>query len=193
MRYAFFLLAALISASCGSIVIDPSANAAESNDTSVIIEGCGNQPISGYTYCRRPEGQMTDRDVLTFHVPVSNCDEDSCVTLTFFGTAGEIVRRYDVQKEHSRFSVHWSRLTGRNEFTRLHRGLWIVVMDVYWKHEGVNRRTSLEGEIRLRVLSQGYQSLSTAVNPGVLAFRWSVPGFDMGYSTAGRSSVWNSR
>lgn len=188
---AIFLSFLGVALSCSSIVIDDSANAAQSNDTSIVIEGCGNQPISGFTYCRKEEGPMEDRDVIAFHVPDSNCERESCVTLTVFGPEGPD-RSLFIPKGWKYYALHWSQMTGKEEFSRRDRGFWTIVMDVYWRdNDGDQRRTSLLGEIRLRVLSSNYQSLHNARGEGPYAFKWNVEGpFRVGYTTAGRSSVW---
>lgn len=181
-----------LTVSCGSIVIDDSANAAESNDTSVIIEGCGNQPISGFTYCRRSEGQMGDRDTIYIHVPRSNCDLASCAEITIFSPDGTQIPTFFVPKNTALYPLHWSVLLGREQFLAADIGFWMIGMVVHWvDNDGNPRRTAMLGEIRLRVLSDGYISLHQSRGEGPYAFSWDVEGrYRMGYTTSGRSSVW---
>ena len=178
--------------SCSSVVIDESANASESNDTSVIIEGCGNQPISGFTYCRRLAGEIGDTDVVYIHIPESNCQRDSCVEILVFSPTSGQGSPIFVDKGVRLQPLHWATLTGRQEFVQGDSGLWTIAMVVYWvDNEGLERRTPMLGEIRLRVLSEDYVSLSQSRGEGPYAFRWRVQGgFNLGYTTSGRSSVW---
>ena len=189
-RVLLVLLA--LSVSCSTVVIDESAHAAESNDTSVIIEGCGNQPISGFTYCRRSVGQINDTDVVYVHIPESNCERESCVEILVFSPTGGQGSPTFVRKGARLHPIHWADLTGRQEFTQGDSGFWTIAMVVYWiDNEGLERRTAMIGEIRLRVLSADYVSLSQSRGEGPYAFRWRVQGgFNLGYTTSGRSAVW---
>lgn len=186
------LLFCSLTISCGSIVIDDSVNAAEANDTTVILQGCGNQPISGFTYCRRTEGPITDQDVIYVHIPESNCDRESCVEIQVFAPGGTQIPPIFVPRDRRLQPMHWAELVGRNEFNRGDKGLWTIGMIIYWKdNEGLERRTAMAGEIRLRVLADGYTSLHQSRGEGPYAFRWDVEGpYRLGYTTSGRSSVW---
>lgn len=187
------LLLGLVLVGCKSIPIDPSVHAQEANDATVIIEGCGFQPVAGYTYCTPHEGDHTARDFLVLHSPpIEDCgDNDSCVSYMIMFPNGHPAIQLAVPKGETRTMVKWSDLTGKDTFDRNDRGLWAVFQIVLWEDgDGAIRNILSEGEIRLRVIREGYNPLRHAKDSNWFATRWKAGEWKMGQSTSGRTGVW---
>lgn len=150
---------------CESAPIPDSAMAAiEGGDATVLIEGCGNQLNVGYTYCRMTEGEAAGKN-LWLVGPTSNCERDACVFFRISAPNGEVVYGSQLPKNKNRINVDWTKLIKKPAFQVSDRGLWGVIMEVYWQDsEGRERRAISEGEIRLRVLTKNYKPLHEVEN-----------------------------
>lgn len=161
--------------------------AAEANDVTVIIQGCGQQPIVGYTYCRVREGSPTSQ-LVTFMAPPIKCKTKPCITYTVYYPNGEPTKDIAVPDGKTQVSLSFADLTKRSAFIKFDRGFWPVVMKYRWIDQAGNEfTTTAEGEIRLRVLALQYVSLINSPNDPNLVWKWSNSGFKYGFSTAGRS------
>lgn len=144
--------------------------AVEANDTTAIIEGCGNQPIAGYTYCRRRDGSPTE-SVVSFIVPPVDCGLDSCVNIKVYRPDSEIALGLNIPKGQTRLDVPWKMIVGRNQFTLGDRGFWPVIYQItYLDEKGRDKLLVVEGEIRLRVYSKDYLPLHESLDDP--AFKW---------------------
>ena len=56
-------------------------------DSTAIVEGCGNRPIVGFTYCRQMEGEAADKAII-FVAPPSKCKADHCAFLKVWNSHG---------------------------------------------------------------------------------------------------------
>lgn len=166
-------------------VVDLSPLAIASGDMSAIVEGCGQQPIVGYTYCRMSEGKLSD-EALTFHVPPADCAGTHCVTLKVFRPDGQPAIDFDAQKGEKKITLPWVLLLGKTEVSKEDRGFWPFVVRV---HRDNANDVVTEGEIRLRVLSRDYASLNRAWTPSAYAWQWFNGPWAFGMTSSGRTSV----
>lgn len=164
--------------------------AAEANDATVIIEGCGSQPMTGYGYCRMREGDPTVGEILV-SVPPVDCAAETCAQVTVFFPDGSPSVAYQVPKGQTKIAVKWSELTKGSVFEKNHRGFWPILMR--WKWIGPDKReyeSLAEGEVRLRVLARDYLPLHELHEDENFVWKWTVMPDHFRMSTAGRASVW---
>jgi hypothetical protein len=175
---------------CAAVQPDPSqVFAMEANDATVMISGCGSQPVVGYTYCRVEEGQAGDLS-LTLHAPPVKCRSRPCVSFRIFYPSGHPTEGVTVPDGQTAVTIPWKNLLQRDTFGVGDRGFWPVVMEWKWLDAQGNEHTSVaEGEIRLRVLSRGYEPLHEVTDHPAFAWRWTDSGHEFRLSTAGRASV----
>jgi hypothetical protein len=173
-NYALTLILALclLFQSCDSITVDNAMSAVEGGDYTALIEGCGNQLVPGYTYCRMTEGDATKKR-LWLVGPITNCEREACVFFRFYDNKGEIAYAGSIPKKSTRTSVFWSDLVKRDTFQVGDRGFWPFIYEVYWVDaDGNEHKAMAEGEIRLRVLKEGYIPLhESADDPN---FTWTL-------------------
>lgn len=187
------MLLALGAAQCSQYVRPDSSSvfAAEAGDKTVIIEGCGFQPVVGYTYCRMRENAPT---VGTFALiaPPTDCNGDSCVSFTLFMPDGQPSLGYQVPKKTTRLTVPWKDLVKAETFQKSHRGFWPVVMRWKWlsKTDGREYESYAEGEIRLRVLAANYVNLNEIKSDDNYAWSWSEGKQNYRMTTTGRAAAW---
>lgn len=143
---------------------DKFISAVAAGDYTALVEGCGNQLVPGYTYCRKTEGDASG-ELIHFVAPISNCKKASCVEIKVFGIDGDLVYGNTIPKDKMRLSVSWEKLLKRSTFELSDRGFWPFICRVYWVDSDGNERLSVsEGEIRLRVLKKGYIALHEVEN-----------------------------
>ena len=188
----FFITAfvVLTAAQCRvGLVPDPAMAAVEAGDKTALIEGCGNQLVSGYTYCRITEGDATGQS-LTFVAPPTICERDACVFFKVFFPTGEPSYEDSVTRGETRKEIPWSMLLKRETFEKSDRGFWPFVYTIYWlDKEGNEQITISEGEIRLRVLDAGYQALHESKKNPNFVWKWKHDGVDVGMTTGARTHV----
>lgn len=175
----------------GRVKPDVSISAIEANDATVLIDGCGNQPAVGYTYCRVREGDPTT-GTISVVVPPSVClSKTSCASLqVFFPTGGNLTLGVTVPAGQERVAIAWSDLVKRTNFLKDDRGFWPVLLTWKWLDpNGVEQTTTAEGEIRMRVLGAGYLSLSAVTDSPDFAWRWSDARGHYGVATSGRATA----
>jgi len=187
---------ALSAARCSQYAVnmDSSANAAEAGDATVIIEGCGSQPVVGYTYCRFEEGLNAETTTLTLHAPPVICDRESCIDVQIFFPDGSPSLGFSIPRGETKATVLMSDLIKRKEFTKQDRGFWPVLLTIRYIGPDGERLTFAEGEIRLRVLSKNYVPLHEIRDSAEYAWRWrSKEGQLFRMSTSGRAYTGKSR
>ncbi len=147
------------------IVIDDTMSPLEAGDPTALIEGCGNQLVSGYTYCRVREGDNTGLK-LTIVAPITECKKtDGCAYYKIYFPTGEPTLGGVIPKGQSSVSIFWSELTKKTTFDVGDRGFWPVLVDIFWlDKDGNERRSTTEGEIRLRVYRSSYTPLHEISN-----------------------------
>lgn len=147
---------------------DVMASALEAGDYTALVEGCGNQLVSGYSYCRMRETQDVGNSVIYFVVPPVTClpkdpetgkPWESCATVEIFFPNGEPTFSVSFPRQSNgqsatRVAVKWKDLVKRNTFEKGDRGFWPYRTTMHWiDADGRDQRTITEGEIRLRVVS----------------------------------------
>ena len=135
-------------------------------DATGLVEGCGNQPVVGFTYCRLVEGDAADQTISFIGPPAKCNDPDSCVFIKVFNQAGQIAWGGSIPKDQTRVYVSWRKLLGCQDppatcqFQVGNRGFWTYDHEVHWiDPDGHDRKSISQGDIVLRVYHQGYTPL----------------------------------
>lgn len=177
-------------ASCRSrgTVVEDAMSAVEAGDYTALVEGCGNQLIPGYTYCRKMEGSST-QELLNFHAPKTECVKEPCRTFKVFGPNGDVVYGGEFKRGELKVGVPWSALTGSSTFEISDRGFWGVIYEIkFIDSEGRERTTLTQGEIRMRVLKKEYIPLHNVSADKGFVWKWEA-GVPVRMTTGGRTFV----
>lgn len=175
----------------GRVVADTSPiSALEANDSTVMISGCGNQPVVGYTYCRVHQGQSTDQIRLTLMAPPVKCKTKPCVTFKIFFPSGEPAQGYSVPDGASSIDLTWKDLLKESTFQKNYAGFWQVLMEWSWVDtQGNENKSAALGEIRLRVLDPAYTALQDVTDDKNFAWQWVSGNQGFAMTTAGRAAT----
>jgi hypothetical protein len=163
-------------------------------DATAVIEGCGNQPIVGYTYCRIVEGSA-DNQFLSVIGPPALCNQDSCVFLKFYDNQGKLSWGGSIPKGQTRVSISWATLLGclpgaSCSFNLGQRGFWSFTQEVHWVDTASQDRVSVStGDITLRIVQRGYSPLNTVENDSNFVWSWKDQGFIYQMTTGLRAYV----
>ena len=142
---------ALLPVSGPDIPLDNIIPSIIAEDPTAVIEGCGHQPISGYTFCRKTEGQKST-DVLIFITPPIICAKKPCIFIKVYSPQSDMVLSFNVLEGQTRSEVSWKQLIGKEHFSLQDRGFWSFIYHMtFTDSEGFERTLSMEGEIRLRI------------------------------------------
>lgn len=173
----FCLLFALTAAQCSrGIKPDLAMAAVEGGDYTVLIEGCGNQVISGFTYCRMTEGDASSQ-VLTLIIPPAVCAQEACVFFKVFYPDSNISYGGSIPRGQTRVSIPWKDLIKKEKFEVGDRGIWGVRVEAHWVDtDGRERISVADGEIRMRVLRKEYQSLLNVKDDPNFVWDWTDNG-----------------
>lgn len=187
-------LSALSMSNCSGVTIVADTSpvyAMEANDATVIIAGCGNQPVVGYTYCRVHEGQDTTKFVVSLMAPPVKCKTKPCVTFKVFFPQGQPAWGVSVPDGATQVNVTWQQLLGAPLFVKDSQGFWQVVMEWNWLDGNGNEHQSAAlGEIRLRVLDANYTALNGVHDDKNFGWHWASGAYHLAFSTAGRATVY---
>jgi hypothetical protein len=169
---------------------DQAIAAIAAGDYTALIEGCGNQLVSGYTYCRKVDGVSTD-ELLYFVAPATEClSKTSCVSFKVFNPDGSVAFGGEVPRGTTRVAIKWSDLTKKPVFTNQDRGFWQFIYDIKWLDlDGNERMTRSLGEIRLRVLPKTYLPLNEVSSDPNFVWQWSENGVVVKMTTGARTYV----
>lgn len=142
-------------------------------DVTSLVEGCGNQPAVGFTYCRVQEGQAADQS-LWFLGPPAQCDQpESCVFIKVWSSGGQLIWGTSIPKGQTRIEVPWKLLLGRDKFERADRGFWTFNTEVFFKdQDGRERFAKSQGDIVLRVYRAGYLPLNAIESDPAFLWSW---------------------
>lgn len=158
----------------GRVALDPvTQSTAQDGDASAIIEGCGHQPIVGFTYCRVEAGSSASQ-MLSFIGPPSKCDQaQGCVYFKVWDGSGQVVWGGSIPKGQTRVSVAWSALLSGASFQVNHRGTWTWNETVYWRDtDGRERISKAQGDLVLRVYQSGYIPLQEVGSDPAFVWTW---------------------
>lgn len=169
--------------SCDTLVIDPSANAMESNDWTLVLSACGAVPGGGMDICRVTEGTATDQ-VLRLIVPHND--------KFFLGGEGMIYfkgRKIPVAVTDKFIEIPWSQVLGENLWKSEHDGEALILVTLRFKNEqGVEEVWKARGIAKVIVLKPGYSVLP--IDSGYVTFEREIKvKCKVQYTTAGRSAV----
>lgn len=188
-------LAALGASQCSRAVRPDAlpALAVESNDKTVVIDGCGNQPAVGFTYCRKREGDPTT-GTLTLYAPPTRCRTAPCASFLLFFPDGSPSLGFEMKSGQTSQKVEWRELTKSDSFQKDMRGFWPVLLKWKWisDQDGQEYESIAEGEIRLRVLARDYLPLDAVKWDPNFAWKWSDGAHVFAMTTASRAAAWKS-
>ena len=195
MRYillAFFLLAFIGASRCSLVTVTPDVvlAAVEAGDYTVLIEGCGNQLVPGYTYCRVREGDATDQKI-SLVGPPSVCNKpDACVFYKVYFPDGSPSIGGSISKGETKADILWTDLTKKAQFEVEDRGFWPITMEIYWLDPDGNEMQSMAiGEIRLRVFRREYMPLNNISSDPNFVWVWNQDGITAKMTTGMRAFV----
>lgn len=178
-----FLIFALPSVACAfgpkRVKADPvTRSTLLDGDVTGIVEGCGHQPIVGFTYCRKMEGDASDQTI-SFIGPPSQCDQkDACVFIKVWNNEGDLVWGGSIPKKMTRIAVSWTTLLSSPLFQIDSRGIWTYNIQVFYKDEHGREISSIsQGDILLRVFRTGYMPLDQVEDDPNYVWNW----VDQGY------------
>lgn len=179
----------LINSCTSGLALDKEIGAVEAEDLTALVQGCGNQLVSGYTYCRKMEGEATNESI-TFVAPISNCKNGECTELKIFYPDGSPSYGYVFKKGESKHVVKWTTLTKKNTFDVQDRGFWLFTYRIkFIDTDGRERETVTEGEIRLRVYRQAYIPLHEVPEDRNYVWKFNFDGVNVRMTTGGRTYV----
>lgn len=152
----------------------------------VPVQGCGHQPIAGFTYCRKTEGYST-KENLTFFAPMVICDKPPCVLLKIYAPNGEPTLSLAFNERETLKNVLWQSLTGSPAFVQSNRGLWLYCLEITFNGpDKIEHKSIACGEIRLRVLNKDYTPLHNSKSDVNYAWIWKENAWIMKMTTNGR-------
>lgn len=162
----------------GRVALDPvTSSTVLDGDATAIVEGCEQQPIVGFTYCRFQEGESAYK-FLWFIGPPSKCDREACVYIKVWNGEGNLVWGGSIPKDKTRVSVSWKTLLSAPTFDSGKRGFWTFNEQVYWKDpDGRERVSTAQGDIVVRVYRSGYLPLDKVANDPSYVWKWYDNGF----------------
>lgn len=179
----------MLPVSSPAIPIDTSLSSILAEDPTAVVEGCGHQPISGYTFCRKMEGQKAS-DVLIFITPSVICKKKPCIFVKIFSPQADMVSSFHVAEGQTKSEIPWSLLINKDKFTLQDRGFWPFVYQMnFTDSDGFERSLSMEGEIRLRVYKDGYLPLKNGQSDPMFAWEFIEGGVKIKITTGGRTYV----
>jgi len=190
----FFLIAC---ASCNSIKPDEALAAVDAGDFTALVEGCGNQLVSGYTYCRMTEGEAANKKLWVVG-PNTSCDRDACVYYKFLDNRGEVVHGGSIPKGKERAPVLWADILGNPTFEINHNGFWGLIIEVFWNDKEGERKSVAHGEIRMRVHraslnGKSYKPLANVKDDANFVWEYDKDGVTVKMTTGMRTYVSKKR
>jgi hypothetical protein len=164
--------------------------AAEAGDYTALIEGCGNQLVQGYTYCRVREGDPTSGKIKIV-VPPTQCKRpDACAFYKIYFPDGSPSIGGAIPKGETSAEIMWSDIAKKPIFSVGDRGFWPFTTEIYWLDpDGNERMTFAEGEMRMRVYRKEYEPLNQVQMDSNFVWMWEEKGVFVKSTTGARSYV----
>lgn len=196
-RSILLLTIALAGCATGKVATDTvTKSTVVDGDATAMVQGCGNQPVVGFAYCRKQEGDSTD-DVITFIGPPSKCARETCVFIKVFNNQGDLVFGAPIPKDQTQLTVTWRQLLDQPKdkgvvlkndgtpvvpsqnldvFSLSQRGFWSWNLQVYFIGEdGRERQSQAQGDIVLRIYKKSYTPLHEVSNDPNFIWEWQMP------------------
>jgi len=186
------LFAFLGAGRCSLVQVTPDTimSAVEAEDYTVLIEGCGNQLVPGYTYCRVREGDSTGHNIALVGPPTVCKKPDACIFYKIYFPDGSPSIGGGIPKGQTKVEIPWTDLTKKTQFEVGDRGFWPITMEVYWIDPDGNEMQSFAiGEIRLRVFRQEYLPLNNVASDPNFVWVWNQDGLTVKMTTGIRAYV----
>ena len=166
-------------------------HAFEAGEKTAAIQGCGNQPVLGYTFCYKTDGASASEEII-FIAPITSCPNDSCARVTVFFPNQQPSIARSFPKDECCAKLQWKEILKKDHFQVSDRGFWPVLIEYDWVDENGNLHTTpVEGEIRLRVLPNNYVSLRSSEASRYFVWESDVDGHPIKYTTKGRAYIAN--
>jgi hypothetical protein len=143
-------------------------------DETALIEGCGQQLVSGITYCRMMEGDSANSELAFVGPPTVNCkNQQTCIYFKVYFPNGEPSYGDFIPKGLSRKVVPWKALLNKSQFDLGDRGFWTFNYELHWIDNAGNEQVSVsQGEIILRVYKKDYVPLTEISSDSNFAWNW---------------------
>lgn len=171
------------------VKLDEGKSSIESNDMTSPIQGCGHQPIVGYTYCRKMEGAPTTEKI-TFFAPPAICKQKTCVHGTLYKPDGLPALSVPFVGGATRQDVSWTTILGSPTFAAGGRGIYLWCLAVTFTDNTGNDRTMQTcGEIRLRVVANNYIPLNNSISDQNYVWIWCYNKWIMKMTSSGRTFI----
>lgn len=179
---AFLLLwgALLLSGCMGKAILDPSIQAVEANDLTLMISACEAVPSRGMDLCRVKEGAPIASS-WKLVLPVGKNVFLGGEVVVYFK---DISKTYPVQANPV-VEIPWSDLLGDTVWKPEHDGMALAMATIRWKTpEGIEEIWKARGFAKVVVTKPGYDPLP--MDSGFVTWGTTC---DIAYSTAGRSAI----
>lgn len=177
LRWGWGIL--LLSGCMGKAILDPSPQAVEANDLTLMISACEAVPGRGMDICRVKEGtEIASSWKLVLPVG-KNSFLNGELTVYF----KDISKTYPIQAPV--VEIPWSDLLGDTTWKPEHDGMALAMATIRWKTpEGIEELWKARGFAKVVVTKPGYDVLS--MDSGFVT--WGTK-CEIAYSTAGRSAI----
>lgn len=171
--------------------LDESMAAIEAGDYTALVQGCGNQLVPGYTYCRKTEGEIAN-DSLIFVGPsnIVCSDNESCIHIKIFFPDQTPALGVAIPKGKSQIVVPWQDILKKSTYEITDRGFWPFIYSMkFMDDKGQEQETRTEGEIRMRVLRKSYIPLNDVSSDSNFVWKWKFGSVPVRMTTGGRTYV----
>lgn len=133
----------------------------EMGDSSVVMDGCGEGPNSGYLFCRANDG-VESNQFIRIHIPDANCDRDSCVSWRTLRKNGTISAVGSVNKGETSVMIPLSVLMDyKGPITKKQEGEYGVQIRVFHEDgDGLKRAVIADGIVRVWGVDKNYAPMA---------------------------------
>lgn len=162
-----------------SVEIDPvTQSTLLDGDITSMVEGCGNQPFVGGTFCRQTEGDAAGTSLWLIGPPAKCTKSEGCVYFKIYNNKGSLVFGGVLPPKSTRLEVPWKALLQRDTFEMGDRGFWVLRTEVYWLDEkGFEHEAVSQADIVLRVTRKEYVPLNMVEFDPNFVWEWCENGY----------------
>lgn len=183
------VLFSLFASSCKEPrIFDLSVSAAEGNDVTVVLSGCGEGFHDGYLFCRVVEGLPADQ-IITINIPKVDCERDNCALLQFFTPEGQLGFAGGFKRGENEQKVPLSKIIDSEKISKEHDNEYRFRLDIRFKDaDGYEHVIETKGLVRVWIKKEGYTSL--ACDDPETGWKGEMKkGCSAEWSTAGRTAL----